>query len=130
MARRGRDPSGETLQIATEPGEPALSPIKRPKHVYENMDGSACRIRLDRPGRARGGRLTSAERQGLPKSDFALPGKGEGPKGAGSGSYPIPDQGHARAALSRVAQHGSPAEKAAVRSKVHRKFPGIAEKGD
>jgi hypothetical protein len=25
----------------------------------------------------------------LPKSDFALPGKGEGPKGAGAGSYPI-----------------------------------------
>jgi hypothetical protein len=25
----------------------------------------------------------------LPKSDFALPGKGEGPKGAGAGSCPI-----------------------------------------
>ena len=61
----------------------------------------------------------------LAPSDFALPGKGEGPKGAGSGSYPIPDASHARNALARVAQHGSPAEKAEVREKVHEKFPGI-----
>lgn len=61
----------------------------------------------------------------MPKSDFALPGKGEGPKGAGSGSYPIPDKGHAMAALSRVSANGTPAEKAAVRAKVHAKFPGI-----
>ena len=61
----------------------------------------------------------------MPKSSFALPGKGEGPKGAGSGSYPIPDRGHAKAALSRVAQHGSPAEKSKVKAAVRRKYPGI-----
>lgn len=70
-------------------------------------------------------RLTAKKRQGLPRSDFALPGKGEGPKGAGAGSYPIPDRNHARAALSRVAQHGTPEEKKKVRAAVHRKFPGI-----
>lgn len=74
---------------------------------------------------AKKGWLSAKERQSLPKSDFALPGKGEGPKGAGSGSYPIPDANHARNALARVAQHGSPAEKAKVRAAVHRKFPGI-----
>lgn len=76
---------------------------------------------------ARGGSLTAAKRQSLPRSDFALPGRGEGPKGAGSGSYPIPNESHARNALARVAQHGSPAEKKAVRAAVHRKYPDIGE---
>jgi len=84
-----------------------------------------------RPGVAggfkKGGRLTAAERQSLPKSEFALPGKGKGPKGAGAGSYPIPDESHARNALSRVSQHGSPSEKATVRREVHQKFPDIGQ---
>ena len=74
--------------------------------------------------------LTAAERQEMPKSDFALPGKGDGPKGAGSGSYPIPNASHARNALARVSQHGTAAEKAEVREKVGEKFPGIKEGGD
>lgn len=69
--------------------------------------------------------LSARERQSLPRSDFALPGRGEGPKGAGSGAYPIPDAAHGRAALSRVSANGSPAEKAKVRAAVHRKFPNI-----
>lgn len=73
------------------------------------------------------GRLTAGERQSLPRGDFALPGKGEGPKGAGAGSYPIPDESHAKDALARVSQHGTPEEKARVRAAVHRKFPGIKE---
>lgn len=80
------------------------------------------------PKKNASGGLTAASRQALPKSDFALPGKGEGPKGAGAGSYPIPDANHARNALARVAQHGSSAEKAKVRAAVHRKFPGIGQK--
>jgi hypothetical protein len=67
-------------------------------------------------------KLTAHDRQNLPKSDFALPGKGKGPKGAGSGSYPIPDKSHARNALARSS--GKPAH-AAVARKVHAKFPGI-----
>ena len=76
----------------------------------------------------RGEHLTAHERQEMPKSDFALPGKGEGPKGAGAGSYPIPDASHARNALARVAQHGTSEEQAEVRRKVHEKYPGIGEK--
>lgn len=71
------------------------------------------------------GKLTASERKRLPSGDFALPGKGEGPSGKGSGSYPIEDEGHAKSALSRVAQHGSPEEKAKVRAKVKRKYPGM-----
>tara|TARA_R110000824_G_scaffold20784_4_gene77869 strand:- start:173 stop:469 length:297 start_codon:yes stop_codon:yes gene_type:complete len=69
--------------------------------------------------------LSAKERRDLPDSDFALAGKGEGPKGKQAGSYPIPDEKHARSALSLVAQHGTPAEKAKVRAAVKRKFPGI-----
>lgn len=60
-------------------------------------------------------KLTSKERKKLPKKDFAL----------GSGRYPIEDKNHARNALARVSQHGTPAEKAKVRAKVKAKYPGI-----
>jgi len=73
--------------------------------------------------------LSSKKRQSLPSSSFALPGKGAGPKGKGSGSYPIPDEAHGRAALSRAAQHASPAEQATIKRKVAAKFPGIAVAG-
>jgi hypothetical protein len=72
-------------------------------------------------------KLTSKARNALPSSSFALPGQGSGKSGKGSGSYPIPDASHARNALSRVAQHGTPSEKATVRAKVHRKFPTIGK---
>ena len=72
-------------------------------------------------------KLTTKARKRLPFSSFALPGKGEGPSGKGAGSYPIPDKSHARNALARVSQHGSSAQKAKVRAKVHAKFPGIGK---
>ena len=73
--------------------------------------------------------LSAKERRALPDSDFALPGKGEGPQGKQAGSYPIPDEKHARSALSLVAQHGTPEEKAKVRAKVKAKFPNIQQEG-
>ena len=76
------------------------------------------------------GWLSAKDRQDLPKSDFALPGKGKGPKGAGAGSYPILDRAHGIAALSRVSANGSPSEKAAVRAKVHAKYPTLGSKAD
>ena len=69
--------------------------------------------------------LSYKERQNLSKGDFALPGKGGGPEGKQGGSYPIPDESHARNALARVSQHGTPAEKEKVRAAVRRKYPGI-----
>ncbi|MGH9652594.1 MAG: DUF6582 domain-containing protein [Bryobacteraceae bacterium] len=59
--------------------------------------------------------LTAAERDKLKDSDFALPGR----------KYPIEDEAHARAALSRVSQFGTTAEKAIVRRKVHERYPKI-----
>lgn len=69
-------------------------------------------------------RLSYQSRKRMKKSEFAVPGKRKG----GKGGYPIPDVAHARNALARVAQHGSAAEKAEVRRKVHAKFPGIDKK--
>jgi len=71
--------------------------------------------------------LSADDRRALPDSDFALAGKGEGPEGKQAGSYPIPDEKHARSALSLVAQHGTPEEKAEVRAAVKKKFPGIKQ---
>jgi hypothetical protein len=69
-------------------------------------------------------KLTAKQRQHLPSSSFARPGKGVGPKGAGSGSYPIPDKSHARNALSRAS---GKAVEAQVRAKVKAKYPDIGK---
>lgn len=60
-------------------------------------------------------KLTSKQRKRLHKETFCLPGK----------RYPIPDEAHARVALSYVSQYGTPEEKRRVRACVHRKFPNI-----
>lgn len=63
-------------------------------------------------------RLSSRERKRLPKSDFGLPK---------ARKYPIEDKSHARNALARVSQHGTPSQKAKVRAAVHRKYPKIGK---
>jgi len=63
-------------------------------------------------------KLTAAKRKKIPKADFAL----------GGGRYPIEDKAHARNALSRISQFGTPAEKKTVRAKVHKKYPSIGKK--
>jgi hypothetical protein len=79
------------------------------------------------------GVLTLKKRESLPKGDFAMPEKkvrkgDEPPPGDAKGKYPIPDLAHARNALARVAQHGTPAEQAAVRAKVYAKYPELKER--
>lgn len=64
-------------------------------------------------------KLTSRGRNRLPSSDFAEPAKRK---------YPIQDLAHARNALSRVAQFGDAADKAAVRRAVARKYPALAKR--
>jgi hypothetical protein len=59
--------------------------------------------------------LTSKGRARMASSSFALPGH----------RYPINDAAHARNALARVAQTGTPAEAKKVKAAVHRKFPSI-----
>ena len=63
--------------------------------------------------------LSSKQREKMPQKQYALPGK----------RYPINDASHARNALARVSQHGTPSEKATVRAKVRKKYPGIDVSG-
>jgi hypothetical protein len=64
-------------------------------------------------------KLSKAARSKIPASKFALPGR----------RYPIEDEAHARNALARVSQKGTPAEKAAVRRKVGRLYSGLGRQG-
>jgi hypothetical protein len=63
-------------------------------------------------------KLTARARNTLPAKSFAGPDR----------SYPINDMSHARNALSRVSQFGSPELKSKIRAAVHKKFPGIGKK--
>ena len=60
--------------------------------------------------------LTTKAREKLPDSAFVFPDEEK---------YPIPDESHAQNALARVEQHGTPEEKAKVKSKVKEKFPDM-----
>jgi hypothetical protein len=61
---------------------------------------------------------STKERKKLSNKSFALPGKRK---------YPIPDKAHARNALARVAQHGSPAEQKRVRAAVKKRYPSLVD---
>ncbi len=66
-------------------------------------------------------KLSPKGRKNLPTSSFAVPGERK---------YPIEDKNHARNALARVSQHGTPAEKKQVRAAVKKKYPGIGDGGE
>jgi hypothetical protein len=60
------------------------------------------------------GTLTSKGRKSVSDKNFVYPPTKKNPQG----SYPIHDRAHGANALSRVAQFGTPAEKAKVRAAV------------
>ena len=60
--------------------------------------------------------LTTQQRNKMKSSTFAIPGERK---------YPVNDIAHARNALARVAQHGTPEEKKKVIAKVCGKFPNL-----
>jgi len=64
-------------------------------------------------------KLTAKGRKQIKSANFALPGR----------RYPIEDKAHARNALARVSQYGTPEEKATVRRKVDKKYPSIKIRG-
>lgn len=59
------------------------------------------------------------KRSRMAPSSFALPKTKQ---------YPITDVAHARNAIARVNQVGTPAQKAAVYAKVRAKFPALAKR--
>ena len=64
-------------------------------------------------------KLSSASRKRMSSKSFAIPSKR---------AYPINDKAHAKAALARVAQHGTPAQKKQVRAAVTKKYPSLKKK--
>lgn len=83
---------------------------RQTEYGYDRLAGGAINP-------TRESKLTTAQRNSLPKGSFALPGR----------RYPVDTKARARNALSRVSQNGSSAEKAKVRAKVHRKFPDVGK---
>lgn len=69
--------------------------------------------------------ISAKARENLPRSKFALPGKGSGESGKGAGAYPIDTPARARNALARGAQHASPSELATIKRKVAARYPSI-----
>jgi hypothetical protein len=63
------------------------------------------------------GKLTTKGRSHLPTKDFA--GKDR--------TYPDEDKGHAKAALARASEFASPAQRASIDAKVHRKYPSMGK---
>ena len=63
--------------------------------------------------------LDAKQRKKLGKKEFALPKERK---------YPIPDKAHARNALARVAQNGTPSEQKKVEAAVKKRFPSIGKK--
>ena len=86
-----------------------MEPIFQPRNSPERMG--------DFPPKSMT-KLTTRARDSIPTRSFALPGR----------RYPIEDVAHARNALARVAQDGTPAEQAAVRRKVHKLYPKLGRK--
>ncbi len=61
-------------------------------------------------------KLSSKKRTALPAKSFAEPD---------ARKYPIENEAHAKNALSRVSQSGTPTEKKNVRAAVKKKYPSL-----
>jgi hypothetical protein len=69
--------------------------------------------------------LTTTAREHIAPRNFAIP-----EKAPDSGSYPIEDLPHAKNALARVSQFGTPEEQARVRKSVYDKYPELKDRHD
>ena len=64
--------------------------------------------------------LSAQDRKNIPKSQMGLPEKAKPGKGAVTGSYPMNDKAHARAAKSYAARFASPSQKAKIDAKANK----------
>lgn len=101
-------------------GKPSTS-TPADKRLKRNRASSAVRAKKlaaasPLPASVNEQRNTIAGRKKMRRSAFALPDQRK---------YRIDDPAHARDALARVAQFGSPAEKAQVRKAVTKRYPSI-----
>jgi phage I-like protein len=117
--------SEETLQEAVDklPAVPITTTFQTvvPTNVQQVQTSGAVVLDPDTEERLRLlDTLTSTARTNLPNSAFVFPGDRR---------YPIHDLAHARNALARVAQNGSPSEQAAVKAAVFKKYPELKPGG-
>jgi hypothetical protein len=92
--------------------------VSIPESQVGSVECPSCCSTVDQAGQVFERELTSKARKALPKGQFVFPKERR---------YPIHDLAHARNALSRVSQFGTPSEKARVRAAVRRKFPNIGK---
>lgn len=88
------------------------------EEAYENGVAYSTMQYSSKPISKKNDRLTYQERKNLPRKDFAEPDKRK---------YPVEDKIHARNALARVSQHGTPQEKREVRAAVKKRYPMIKQ---
>jgi hypothetical protein len=120
----GYDDGGEVQQDPSilQKLENYISPSPNPYQNLANtpVDPNQLAQAAQTTGLHDGGKLDTNARKHISEKNFALPGR----------RYPINDKNHARNALARVSQNGSPKEKAEVKSKVHKKYPDIEMKSE
>jgi len=78
------------------------------------MLGTASHGESNHGGKKRIGVLTTKQREALPDSAFAIPEERK---------YPIHDKNHAKTALARVSEFGTPVEKERVRKAIADRYP-------
>ena len=90
-------------------GYPISEAENRAIHAWYGEHGES-----NHGGKKRMGVLTTKQREALPDSAFAIPEERK---------YPIHDKNHARAALARVAEFGTPEEKQRVAKAIKERYP-------
>ena len=103
-------------KLSELPDAKSRNAFRRMYHEYLGIRGHNAESALDSAS-ADFAELTTRGRKRLDDSDFALPHR----------RYPIHDAAHARNALARVAQNGTPEEVAKVKAAVHKKFPDMGK---
>lgn len=69
--------------------------------------------------------LSTADRKSLPKKVFGLP-----EKAPGRGSYPMPDQAHAKLAEGFAKKNATPMQQKKINAKAKKLFPGMRSASD
>ena len=105
-----KDESEEHTPIRAIAKEIAKDHLAKDPHYYSHMK------KMERALEKKSADLTAASRDKIKTKNFAIPEEEK---------YPIHDAAHARNALARVSQFGTPEEKARVREAVARKWPGV-----
>jgi len=102
-------PATKSSEQPEREGHPISEAENRAIHAWYGEHGES-----NHGGKKRIGILTTKQREALPDSAFAIPEERK---------YPIHDKNHAKAALARVSEFGTPVEKERVRKAIADRYP-------